>query len=53
MLMIIGAMLLICIATSTKETRASGRELIKPYARACGWFALVAWTIIIASLWKG
>lgn len=52
MLMVIGALLLICMATSTKETRAAGREMIKPYARAAGIFAVVAWTIIIASLWQ-
>ena len=52
MLMIIGAMLLICMATSTKETRAAGRVMIKPYARAAGIFAAVAWLMIISSLWK-
>ena len=53
MLMTIGALLLICMATSTKETRAAGRELVKPYARAAGIFAVVAWSVIIGSLWKG
>lgn len=47
---IIAAMIMICAAMSTPETRAQGKVLIAPYARICGWVSVAIWLAILGPL---
>ncbi len=46
-MMIVGALVIICVATSTKEGRAAAGEMLKPYGRIAGVIAAALWVLMM------
>ena len=46
------ALLIICLVTSTAETRAAGRLMVKPWGRALGVVTALIWAVILIP-WTG
>lgn len=44
---IVLAVLALCAVVSTPETRAAGREIVKPFARVAAIATVVIWAFII------
>lgn len=47
-MMVILALIVICAAVSTAETRREGREALRPYGWVIGAMAALVWILMIA-----
>ncbi len=46
-MMVVCAVLLICAVVSTPETRAAGRDAMRPFARVTGVITAIIWLAVI------